>query len=188
MLLVQVQPREQHNNQKRAKIITMENDKPQKGRPARGKGQVDQALREHRVIELRAKGYSFQQIADQEHYANASAASKAFKSGMGKLIKPVADEVRTLELERLDKFLLALWDKIEQGDPIAIDRGLKIMDRRAKYLGLDAPIKQQVEVTTFEGGSELDREVARLAQILADTASSGVTGTVDTPASTTVTD
>lgn len=107
---------------------------------------------------------------------------------MGKLIRPVADEVRTLELERLDKFLLALWDKIEQGDPIAIDRGLKIMDRRAKYLGLDAPVKQQVEVTTYEGGSELDREVARLAQILADTAGGRVTGTVDSPTGATVTD
>lgn len=166
----------------------MENDKPKKGRPTKGKGQIDQALREHRVIELRAKGYPFQQIAETEHYADASAAAKVFKSGMAKLIRPVADEVRELELERLDRFLLALWAKIEQGDPVAIDKGLRIMDRRAKYLGLDAPVKQQVEVTTFEGGSELDREVARLAQLLADTAGSGGANSLDTSTSKTVTD
>jgi hypothetical protein len=96
-------------------------------------------------------------------------------------MQPVADEVRTLELERLDRFLSYLWDKIEQGDPVAIDKGLKIMDRRAKYLGLDAPIKQQVEVTTFEGGTELDREVARLAQLLTNSTGGRITGTVDTP-------
>lgn len=166
----------------------MENDKPRKGRPTKGKGQIDQALREHRVIELRAQGYSFHQIAEAEHYADASAASKVFKSGMAKLIRPVADEVRELELERLDKFLLALWSKIEQGDPIAIDRGLKIMDRRAKYLGLDAPTKQQVEVTTYEGGTELDREVARLAQLLADSTGSGGKNSLDTSTGATVTD
>jgi hypothetical protein len=32
----------------------------------------------------------------------------------------------------------------EKGDPKLIDTMLKIMDRRAHYLGLDAPTKQEV--------------------------------------------
>ena len=136
-------------------------------------------------MELRGQGWTWQRIADEVGYASASACKTAFDNAIKRTMQPVADEVRTLELERLDRFLSYLWDKIEQGDPIAIDKGLKIMDRRAKYLGLDAPIKQQVEVTTFEGGTELDREVARLAQLLSNATSSRVTGIVDTPASKT---
>ena len=136
-------------------------------------------------MELRGQGWTWQRIADEVGYASASACKTAFDNAIKRTMQPVADEVRTLELERLDRFLSYLWDKIEQGDPVAIDKGLKIMDRRAKYLGLDAPIKQQVEVTTFEGGTELDREVARLAQLLSNATSSRVTGIVDTPASKT---
>ena len=153
------------------------------GRPSKA-GKVDTLRRETKVMELRAQGWTWQRIADEVGYASASAAKTAFDNAIKRTMQPVADEVRTLELERLDRFLSYLWDKIEQGDPVAIDKGLKIMDRRAKYLGLDAPIKQQVEVTTFEGGSELDREVARLAQLLTDSASSRQSGTMDTPTST----
>jgi len=150
------------------------------GRPTKA-GKVDTLRREQRVMELRAQGWTWQRIADEVGYASPSACKTAFDNAIKRTMQPVADEVRTLELERLDRFLSYLWDKIEAGDPIAIDKGLKIMDRRAKYLGLDAPVKQQVEVTTFEGGTELDREVARLAHILANTTSSRITRTVDTP-------
>lgn len=64
---------------------------------------------------------------------------------------------RSLELQRLDRLQVALWNKAlggkrEDGTVIAPDVGavhaiLKIMERRARLLGLDAP--QQVEV----GGS-----------------------------------
>ena len=154
------------------------------GRPSKA-GKVETLRREQTVMELRGQGWTWQRIADEVGYASASACKTAFDNAIKRTMQPVADEVRTLELERLDRFLSYLWDKIEQGDPVAIDKGLKIMDRRAKYLGLDAPIKQQVEVTTFEGGTELDREVARLAQLLSNATSSRVTGIVDTPASKT---
>jgi hypothetical protein len=117
-------------------------------------------------MELRAQGWTWQRIADEVGYSNASATKHAFDNAIKRTMQPVADEVRTLELERLDRFLSYLWDKIEQGDPVAIDKGLKIMDRRAKYLGLDAPIKQEVEVTNYDGGTEVDRELKRLIALL----------------------
>jgi hypothetical protein len=150
------------------------------GRPSKA-GKVDTLRRETKVMELRAQGWTWQRIADETGYASPSACKTAFDNAIKRTMQPVADEVRTLELERLDRFLSYLWDKIEAGDPIAIDKGLKIMDRRAKYLGLDAPVKQQVEVTTFEGGTELDKEVARLAHILANTTGGRQSRTVDTP-------
>jgi hypothetical protein len=45
--------------------------------------------------------------------------------------------VRQLELERLDRLLIALWDLATGGSLGAIDRVLKVMQRRAELLGLD---------------------------------------------------
>jgi hypothetical protein len=43
---------------------------------------------------------------------------------------------------------------------------LKIMDRRAKYLGLDET-KVKHDVTIYEGGSEIDQRVKELAHLVA---------------------
>jgi len=50
--------------------------------------------------------------------------------------------VLQLELERLDAMQAAIWDDAMNGHLGAIDRVLKIMERRAKLLGLD-----QLDVT-----------------------------------------
>jgi hypothetical protein len=66
-----------------------------------------------------------------------------------KEISEGAEEVLNLELQRLDTMLLAVWPKAASGDSGAIDRVLKLMDRRARYLGLDTP--QRLEHTGREG-------------------------------------
>jgi len=38
-------------------------------------------------------------------------------------------------------------------------------------MGLDSPTKVAAEVTSYEGGTEIDREVARLAELLASNSS-----------------
>jgi len=61
-------------------------------------------------------------------------------------------------VERLDQMLLALGPMLRTNQREgrmanlgAIDRALKIMERRAKLLGLDAPVRQ--EVTGADGGA-----------------------------------
>jgi len=49
-----------------------------------------------------------------------------------------AQEVRTLELDRLDTMQAALWGKVIAGNEGAVDRVLRIMQRRADLLGIDA--------------------------------------------------
>jgi hypothetical protein len=43
---------------------------------------------------------------------------------------------------------------------------LKVIDRRAKILGIDAPQKIQAEVVTYDGTGSLDAEVERIARII----------------------
>ena len=55
------------------------------------------------------------------------------------------EEYRALELERLDTAQLAIAPKVQAGDLLAIDRWLRISERRSALLGLDAPIQLKVE-------------------------------------------
>jgi hypothetical protein len=61
------------------------------------------------------------------------------------------DELRAVELERLDRlFFVAYRKAVKDGDLRAIDRALRIMERRAKYLPLE--LAARMEVTGHGGG------------------------------------
>jgi len=50
------------------------------------------------------------------------------------------NEVVQLDLRRLDNALNAIWDNVHKGDDTAIGTMLRILERRAKLLGLDKPL------------------------------------------------
>jgi hypothetical protein len=95
--------------------------------------------RELRALELRLKGLSFREIATKLGYADHTGAYRAVEAGLKKGFEEPAGQVRKLELARLDSIMRPLWPKAKRGGVKAIDRILKIMERRAKLLGLDAP-------------------------------------------------
>jgi 5-methylcytosine-specific restriction endonuclease McrA len=64
---------------------------------------------------------------------------------LAKQERVAAEEIRELELARLDAMWMALWPDIERGDVFAIQTGLKVMERRAKMLGLDSAQKVQID-------------------------------------------
>lgn len=53
-------------------------------------------------------------------------------------------QIVQLELDRLDLLFDKAWAAIEGGNQASIDKAIKIMERRARYLGLDAPSKSLV--------------------------------------------
>jgi hypothetical protein len=85
------------------------------------------------------------------------------------------DELRQIEADRLDRYLVALDPLIltpptiairdKEGNILeelldrdlqtkAIDRALKISAQRAKLLGLDAPVKAELTVTVVDDGTD----------------------------------
>lgn len=103
--------------------------------------------RELRALELRKAGASYAQIAEVLGISR-SAAHKAVARALDKVIAEVrenADRLRALELERLDHLSRELWRQALKGHLGAIDRLLKVMERRAKLLGLDAPTKADIQ-------------------------------------------
>lgn len=133
---------------------------------------IDAAERTRKALALRRAGASYEQIAKELGLSNKSAAHKMVKRGIESIPREAAEDVRELELSRLDTMSRALWEKAAKGDGFAIERMLKIMKRRAEYLGLDAPKKQ--EHSGPEGGpidisSAGDRVRSRLASLASRT-------------------
>jgi hypothetical protein len=97
--------------------------------------------RQAEALDLYRSGKTYQQIADALGYANKSGAWWAVDRALVKIVKPAGDEVLKMELARLDRMQNAVDDKAMAGDVPAILACVRIMERRAKYLGLDAPVK-----------------------------------------------
>lgn len=123
--------------------------------------EIDARKREARVFELRVQGFTFEQIALEVGYQGASGAWQAYKRVKETLIFESVEEARQLELMRLDEMMFALWGRAIGGDLPAASCVLKIMDRRAKLLGLDKPEKVDVNQWEFDG-TDLDAEVQKL--------------------------
>jgi hypothetical protein len=76
---------------------------------------------------------------------------------------------RQLELVRLDQLLQGVWPAAVVGNLAAVSLALRIAERRARLLGLDAPAKLDIEarvraIATQEGldADQVMREVERL--------------------------
>lgn len=79
---------------------------------------------------------------------------------LGRQRKEIGEKVLDAELERLDNMLETYTPLAINGDKEASALVLKFMNRRARYLGLDAPEKQEI---SFE--DELSSVLKRKAKI-----------------------
>jgi hypothetical protein len=122
--------------------------------------------KEVRVLELRRAGLTWQRIAEQVGYADHTGAYAAYKRAIKRTQQQPADELREAEIDRLDRLQLAVWPRAMNGDNSSIVTILRIMERRAKLLGLDMPVKIAQDVTVWEGGESIDRAVRDLAELL----------------------
>jgi hypothetical protein len=95
---------------------------------------------------LRLQGASNDEIAAELGYANRSVTWKLIQSAIREIKREPAEAVLQLELTRLDAMLLGVWSKAKTGDIQAINSALRIMERRAAYLGLDQPKGLKVEM------------------------------------------
>lgn len=99
------------------------------------------------ALELRRAGKSYPEIAAALGVAT-SHAHRLVEEGMTDARSQVgaeAAQLRSEEISRLDAMLQGLWPAARKGGVTAVDRVLKIMERRARLLGLDSPVRAAVE-------------------------------------------
>lgn len=146
----------------------------------------DQVEQDNRAVELRRRHLTFEQIASELGMKNKQAAYNAVKRGLADTVQESNDEVRQQEADRLDELARRALRVIvtphykvsgryvvkdpETGKPLiddapvlnGINTLLKIMERRAELLGLNAVVKVEVITTGM-----IDNEIARLTNELA---------------------
>jgi hypothetical protein len=122
--------------------------------------EFERAERKKNAVELRLAGASYREIGDALGCSTVTAMNDC-KEALAEIPMQQADEMRTVELSRLDRLQRAVWGKAVKGDLQAVDRAIKIIDRRAKLLGLDAP--QQVQITAND--VDLDATVDKMLRV-----------------------
>ena len=163
---------------------------------------IDTAERDAECARLRARDHTYQQIADATGFTSASGARFAVERALARTITEPGEELRRIELMKLDALARAAWRvlearhylvsqgrliRLEDGAPPleddgpvlqAIDRLLKISERRSKLLGLDSPVR--MEVLTIDA---IDAQLAVLDAEIAGLTATNETSQIEGPAS-----
>jgi hypothetical protein len=118
------------------------------------------AQRRRQAIALRLGGADLQTIADRLGYSSRAAVSVDIQRAHEAALREAGADIevwRALELGRLDRLQLAVWSSAMGGNCRAADVALRIIDRRCRLLGLDAPHRHEV----FTMGA-IEAEIERL--------------------------
>lgn len=104
------------------------------------------------ALEYRKMGLSYEQIG-QKMGVNHQTAWNYVEAALKKVNHENAKEVKKMELSRLDAMFIKVYGDALRGDLGALASALKIMERRAKLLGIDAAIKtdNKTELSTADG-------------------------------------
>lgn len=114
--------------------------------------------RELEALEMRMAGQPYSAIAKALGWRNRSSAYEAVMRVLDRREQEPAERVRSMELQRLERLLQAYWKRAirkRAPDINAAKLVLDILTRRARMLGLDAPVR--VDIT------DLVREIALAA-------------------------
>lgn len=162
----------------------MPTDRP----PAKAAPNPGTAARWKKALELRLSGFTYQQIADACGYSDHSSARYAIRRSMQFSLAEPAEELRHIEAARLDKLMQFVWPKKSDTEPVKanagigdldqrardqsnrekdrltrlyakVDRALKIMERRARLMGVDSPTLHKIEADIQVPPTELSQVI-----------------------------
>lgn len=144
---------------------------------------MDTAERDAQACRLRTAGLEYHEIAERLGFSDKGSARKAVERALAAIVAEPAGRLKTLELARLDVALVeafrvmntkhvaysngrVIMDPSDPTKPLrddgptlaAIDRVVRISERRSRLCGLDAPTR--VEAINVDA---VEAEIARLA-------------------------
>lgn len=105
------------------------------------------AIRDARALRLRLAGVPYPEIAAQLNFTTAKLAWDSVQRELRRRLVEPADQLRDLELMRLDRVQMVVWKVIVDPNSrfVDVDKAVKtflqVSKRRADLLGLDAPKK-----------------------------------------------
>jgi hypothetical protein len=91
-----------------------------------------------RAIELAIQGLSYDDIAREVGFSHRGSAHRAVHKALAEQEAQGVEELRRIELDRLDRLQASVWDRALAGDLIAVTTVLRVIDQRIRLLGLQA--------------------------------------------------
>ena len=102
------------------------------------------AARRARAVELRSAGMTYEAIAAQMGFANKGNVFRVVSEALKAQTVEAVEELRSLEVERLDKLQLGMWQKAMAGDVHAASVVIRVIRERCRLLGLEDPNRLNV--------------------------------------------
>lgn len=119
------------------------------------------AWKQHEAVRLAMAGKNYQSIADELGWANKSTAWRSVQKALREVVVEDVNELRALEVSRLDALMSANWDKAMAGDPKAADV-VQTINARVRLLGLDKAIAVLTGYRTVVVGGTSEEYIAAL--------------------------
>lgn len=124
------------------------------------------ALRRQKALEMRAAGATFENVAQGLAYSSPSAARRDIEAAFKQAVDVPVKEAVGEELNRCDRLIMALWKEARAGDVHKIDRIIKLMELRGKYLGLFQPERFKHDITV-DNPADIAKSIVEIAEALA---------------------
>ena len=147
--------------------------KPQRGKAEERREGTQESRR--RALELRKAGHTYESIARVLGYSGEGAAYRLVAAALAGITKEPAAEVLAIETERLNRMHQRLEKPARTGCPKAITTQVRVAERRARLLGLDAA--PPVDLRTLLAGMSLadrkawlERQASVIASLLGELA------------------
>ncbi|MFC4223560.1 terminase small subunit [Lysinibacter cavernae] len=95
---------------------------------------AERTKRDEQALDLRRAGMTLEAITKQLSFKSVNEAKASLKRAMQRSGGPISDleDLRALELDRLDRMQVALWPAATRGEVTAVDRVLKIQEQRLR--------------------------------------------------------
>lgn len=118
------------------------------------------------AMELRKAGATYQEIADALGYKQPAGAKKAVDAVMKRTVFDLAEDIVTLDLQRLDEFQKRCMHQLRtKGDLSQIDRLMRIMERRYMLAGVAPETVKKIQEAYGLDGAVINNAGVMVVQV-----------------------
>ena len=140
---------------------------PERGSPVKGKREAAR-IREVRALELRMAGATFAAIAQTLGYSDRRSAQRAVERAMRHEVDAIAPDREAfvqMHIMRTERLIRAHWQRAVGGDAAATETIRRLLERQARLLGLDKPVRFEV---TDAMDAEIEGLLAEMERLAAE--------------------
>lgn len=136
------------------------------------------------AMRMRIDGFTYEEISTKLGISEPRMVMETISRGIKRTLLDSVEQYRNIELLRLESIHRLVWKRIKMGRLDQVPNVLRIMERRAKLLGLDAPerhdiLLQEVERLADETGLDKKKILGQVDEILKEAQTSNRTKVFD---------